>query len=106
MRRRRWREIALWFPGQRTLVAADALGTAQYMRAPGDRLAVHPLLRLTPPRRAFARLDREHVLVGHGPGVHEDAAGALREALATSRRRIPSWIAADARVHGPFARRR
>ena len=58
--RRRWRhEVALWYPEQRTLVCADAVGTAQYYRAPGERLSVSPLLRLTPPRRLLDFLDAE-----------------------------------------------
>jgi hypothetical protein len=68
LQRRWWHEIALWYPEQRTLVCADAVGTAQYYRAPGERLAVSPLLRMTPPRRLLA-LEPEHVLVGHGEGI-------------------------------------
>jgi hypothetical protein len=86
-----WREAGLWWPEQRTLVVADALGTAPYFRGPRERLAVHPLLRLLPPR-SLAELDPLHVLCGHGEGVREDAATALRAALATSRRGIPGWL--------------
>ncbi len=87
-----WREAALWWPEQRTLVVADALGTAPYFLAPGERLGVHPLLRPFPPR-SLARFEPEHVLCGHGEGTHgADAADALREALHYSRRRIPSWL--------------
>ncbi len=93
-RSRWWREIALWWPKRRTLVCADALGTAAYFRTGAERLAVHPLLRLLPPRRLGA-LEAEHVLCGHGAGVHEDAAAAVREALATARRRLPrAWLGA------------
>jgi hypothetical protein len=83
--RRRWREIALWWPERRVLVCADALGTARYFRAPGERLAVHPLLRLMPPRR-LAGLEPERVLVGHGTGVE---GSALRDALRDARLRAP-----------------
>lgn len=31
--RRLWREVALWWPEQRVLVAADALGTLPFFRA-------------------------------------------------------------------------
>ncbi len=48
-RRRRWQEVALWWPERRVLVCADAVGTARYYRAGDERLAVNPLLRLTPP---------------------------------------------------------
>ncbi len=84
-----WREAALWWPEGRVLAVADALGTIGYLRAPGERLGVHPFLRLFPPR-ALAALEPERVLCGHGPGVHgPEATRALREALRTSRRRLP-----------------
>ena len=93
VRRPGWREIALWWPARGVLVVADALGTAGYFLAPGERLAVHPLLRPTPPR-ALAGLEPLHVLVGHGEGVHgPEAAALLDRALRTARRRIPRWIA-------------
>ena len=47
-----WQETALWWPERRVLVTADALGTvAHYFTLGGERLGVHPLLRLTPPRQ-------------------------------------------------------
>ena len=70
-----WREVALWWPEQRVLVVADALGTVAYFRRRGERIGVHPLLRLTPPR-SLRRVYPEHILTGHGEGVHEDAARA------------------------------
>jgi hypothetical protein len=88
-----WKEAALWWPERRTLVVADALGTASYFLAPGETLGVHPLLCLLPPR-SLGRLEPEHVLCGHGEGVHgPDAAAALHEALRSSRRRLPGWLA-------------
>ena len=92
MRRRRWREVALWWPGRRVLVCADALGTVPHFFAlGGERIGVHPLLRLTPPRE-LGRFDAEHVLCGHGEGVHGNAATAVRGALAGSRRRLPRFV--------------
>jgi hypothetical protein len=94
-RRRFWSEVALWWPGRRVLICGDALGTAFYFRAGDERLAVHPLLRLTPPR-SLGRFAPEHVLVGHGEGIHgPEAAAALREALATARRRLPRQLASS-----------
>jgi hypothetical protein len=87
----RWREVSLWWPERRVLVCADALGTGSFFRAPADRIGVHPLLRLIPPRR-LGRYDPLRILVGHGEGVHEAAGEALHEALATARRRIPSLV--------------
>jgi len=85
-----WKEIALWFPDERILVCADALGSVAYFRAKGEPFGVHPLLRLFPPKRALGDLEPEHVLFGHGPGYHgSDAPERLRDALETSRRRLP-----------------
>jgi hypothetical protein len=87
-----WHEAALWFPAERILVCADAVGSAPYFRARGERIGVHPLLRLWPPK-ALARFEPMQLLVGHGEGLAgEVAAKALHAALRTSRRRIPSWV--------------
>ncbi len=91
LRNRFWREVALWWPERRVLVLADALGTLGYMKAGDEPLGVHPLLRLRPPRKALAGLAPEHILFGHGEGLHgSGAAAALESALASARRRIPS----------------
>jgi hypothetical protein len=90
---RGWREVALWWPAERVLVCADALGTARYFRAGRERLGVHPLLRLRPPA---IPVQPEVILCGHGPGIFSAADAALREALSTSRRRIPSQLASAA----------
>jgi hypothetical protein len=88
-----WKEVALWWPEPQVLVCGDALGTVPELRVGGERLALHPLLRPIPPRR-LAGVDPRHVLCGHGEGVHGDeAAAAVREALATARRRLPrAWL--------------
>jgi hypothetical protein len=104
LQRRRWHEVALWLPEHRTLVCAEAVGTAQFYRAPSERLAVHPLLRLTPPRSLLV-VEPEHILVGHGDGVHEDAAAALRDAVQHARSRTLPWLWAVLRAHGPLRRR-
>jgi hypothetical protein len=87
---RGWHEVAA-FVDERVLVVGDALGTARYFCAPGERLGVHPLLRPFPPR-SLGRLSPERVLCGHGAGLHDGAADALSEALRTARRRIPRWV--------------
>src|SRR3954447_26078711 len=92
LRRKRWREVALWWPERRVLVCADALGTVpHYFALGGERLGVHPLLRATPPRQ-LARFDAAHVLCGHGEGVHDQAAAARRAALASARGRLPRLL--------------
>jgi hypothetical protein len=92
-----WKEVAFWDPERRVLVVGDALGTVGYFTAPGERLGVHPLLRLTPPR-SLAGIAPLHVLCGHGAGIHGDeAAVALEEALSNALRGIPRWLASQAR---------
>jgi hypothetical protein len=100
VRNRFWDEVALWFPELRTLLVAEALGTAQFYRAPEERVGVAPLLRLIPPRRLLG-FEPEHLLVSHGEGVHEDVAEAVRDAIGHSRSRIGSWLWAGIRAHGP-----
>jgi hypothetical protein len=89
---RSWKEVALWWPEHSLLACGDAVGTVPELRVGGERLALHPLLRLLPPRR-LGEVEPRHVLCGHGEGVHGDeAAQAVREALATARRRLPrAW---------------
>ena len=85
-----WRELALWWPQERTLVVADALGTLPYFREPDTRLGIHPLLRLAPPRR-LADIEPTRVLCGHGEGIHGDGVpDELRAVLARSRRGLPA----------------
>jgi hypothetical protein len=92
MRRRRWRESALWWPARRTLVLADALATNRFYTAGKAPIGVHLLLRLTPPR-ALTAYEPERILVGHGEGVHgPEASTALREAIDQSRRRLPGVL--------------
>jgi hypothetical protein len=51
-----------------------------------------------PPRRQLGPLQPDVVLCGHGEGVLEDADAGLREALSTSRRRIPGQAASALRA--------
>lgn len=88
-----WQEVALYDPDGGTLYVPEAVGTAEYFRARGERLGVHPMLRLLPPKAAFSGVAPERVLVGHGEGVMSDGASALRDALDGSRRRAPSAYA-------------
>ena len=84
-RARRWREVALWWPERSTLVVAEAVGTNAFY-APRGPAGVHLLLRPAPPREQLDRFRPEHLLVGHGEGLHgADAAAGLQQALATAR---------------------
>ena len=90
-----WHEVAVWVPRPQALICADAVGTAPYFRARDEPLGVHPLLRLKPPR-VLGRYEPQHVLCGHGAGVHGPGTpAALRYALTTARRRLPrAWLEA------------
>jgi hypothetical protein len=93
-RKKHWRETALLWPAARTLVVAEALGTNQFFTSGGEAAGVHLLLRLTPPRAALGRIAPEHLLVGHGRGLHGPAAAeALRHALDHSRKGLPMLLA-------------
>jgi hypothetical protein len=89
IRNRLWNEVVLWCPAERILVVPEAVGTAPYFRAGDERVGIHPMLRLTPPRK-LAGFDPEHLLTGHGTGMHgPETAAALRHGLDGARRRIP-----------------
>jgi len=89
----RWHEIALWFPVDRLVCVAEAVGGAPYFRAPGEGLGPHPLLRLIHPPRRLAGVAAEHVVFGHGAGVHgPDAGSRMADAIRSSRRRAPRWL--------------
>jgi hypothetical protein len=88
---RAWREVALWWAGERALVVAEAIGTAPAF-ALGRRAGVHPMLRLVPPRKQLSRFQPERLLVGHGEAIESGADAALREALARSRSDLPQLV--------------
>ena len=89
-----WHEALLWIPDRRLLVCAETVGTAAFdLARRGDRLGMHPVARLRPPRGAFSGLDPATIAVGHGPPLTDGAAQALERALATGRRQLPlNWV--------------
>jgi hypothetical protein len=90
--RPRWREVALWWHDERALVVTEAIGTLPLFTL-GRRAGVHPVLRLLPPRTQLSPFSPERLFVGHGDAILSDAAPALREALAHSRRDLPKLVA-------------
>jgi uncharacterized protein with NAD-binding domain and iron-sulfur cluster len=89
----RWRERGLWWPDRHALVIAEAIGTSKLFTAGRGPAGVHLFLRGLPPRGALRDFAPEHLLVGHGPGIHgPGAATALRDALARSRRDLPAAV--------------
>jgi glyoxylase-like metal-dependent hydrolase (beta-lactamase superfamily II) len=88
--RRIWHESLLWLPDRRLLVCAETLATADaFLLRADDRLGMHPLARIRPPRRAFAGIDPLVIAVGHGPPLRDGASEALRQTLRTARRSLP-----------------
>lgn len=85
-----WDEAAL-YDGE-TLVVGDLVGTVDYFLAGGERVGVHPMLRISPPK-ALRQFTPERILTGHGEGVMSDGARALEAAVDGARRRAPKvWL--------------
>lgn len=103
-----WREVALWWPERRALVVAETIGTNQVFAVGPGAAGMHPLLRALPPGALRAHRP-DHLLVGHGRPLHgPEAAAALEQAYARSRRdlprfaaRIPGWVRAAVARRGP-----
>lgn len=88
-----WSEVALHDAASGTLLVPEAVGTAPHYLAPGERLGVHPALRLRPPRHALSPLDPDRILLGHGSGVSVRATRTLDDALRNARRNAPRLYA-------------
>jgi hypothetical protein len=84
-----WKETALWWPQRRALVVAETLAGNPMHTGGEQAVGVHFLLRARPPR-SLRHYDPEHLLLGHGHGLHGPAAAAAVEtAYARSRRDLP-----------------
>ena len=85
----KWREKALWWRERGTLVVAEAVGTGPMF---GEPAGIHLFLRLKPPG-VLRDYDPDHLLVGHGPGVHgAEAKPALETAYRRSRIDLPKTV--------------
>jgi hypothetical protein len=81
-----WSESAVWWPEEALLVTGDCLGTASYFHLPEERLGVHPVVRLSPPR-VLATLQPRRIFCGHGESTGDAGPGAsalLDRALRTA----------------------
>lgn len=100
IRNRLWNELALWSVAERALIVPEAVGTAPYFRSGDERIGIHPMLRLLPPR-SLGAYEPQHLLTGHGTGMHgPETAEALRDALDGSRRRLPGALVSIVRPRG------
>ena len=87
-----WREVALWWPERRALVVAELIGTTHIHTLGRGAAGVHPMLRLAAPG-ALRGYEPEHLLVGHGPGIHGAAAPeALSGAYSRARTDLPRLV--------------
>jgi hypothetical protein len=77
-----WNERAIWWPDTGTLVVAELVGTNDYYALGKNQVGVHPMMRATG-KIVGDHLPVQHLLVGHGPSVHEHAAESLVAAYRT-----------------------
>lgn len=101
-----WLERALWWHEHGLLVVAEALGASGvYLARRGERLGVHPALRLLPPR-PLRSLNPRLLLLGHGDPITHDAPESIARAMRMSRRHIPSLIGRSVAIAGSVRRAR
>jgi hypothetical protein len=86
-----WKEVALWWPLERTLIVAEAIGSIPLFTL-GRPAGVHPMLRMTPPRSALGAFAPERLLVGHGAPIESGGAEALSGAISAARADIPRLL--------------
>lgn len=93
IRNRLWNEVALWWPERKALIVPEAVGSSSYFRGGDEAIGIHPMLRLVPPRAQLGGFEPDHLLTGHGTGMHGPAtAAALSDSLALARRRLPKAL--------------
>jgi hypothetical protein len=84
-----WRECLAYRERDGTLYVPDYLSPSPKFTVGDERVGLPTLSRLRPPFDALAGYDPDRILFGHGPGVFENAAGALDDALTGARDRLP-----------------
>ena len=85
----RWQETALWWPERSGLVVAELLGTNRMYTAGRQQVGMHLFLRPFVPG-ALRGIAAEHLLVGHGRGVHgPEVPSYIEAAYAAARRELP-----------------
>ncbi|WP_089309248.1 hypothetical protein [Halorubrum ezzemoulense] len=74
-----WEEAVLWNEERKILLVPETLGTLPSFREDGDAIGIHPAVEESP--QGLAEWDPNHILVGHGASLHEEAKAALTAAL-------------------------
>lgn len=77
------RDTAVWWPEVGALAMGDTVNTASYTIQSGERLAVHPFRRFSPPTELLT-LRPQRIYSGHGKSVTEGATPALDHAVRTA----------------------
>lgn len=91
--RPKWREVGLWWPERKALIVSEALSTTPVLAVADTGIAVHPLLRLTPPGALRRYPEVHHLFTGHGDPIHDPGTGPrIQEALDRSRTDFPRLI--------------
>ena len=83
------REAALYHEGSKTLIVADALGTANHLCGRGEKLGMSPLYRFNPPQKLLD-FEAERVFCGHGEGVMNGASELVEKTVREGRLKTPS----------------
>jgi hypothetical protein len=84
-----WKETALWWPARKALIVAEVVGSNDYYTGGVGLVGMHPVLRPLPPG-GVRGYEPEHLLMGHGAGVHgPDTAAELERAHARARHDLP-----------------
>jgi hypothetical protein len=84
-----WKETALWWPRRSALVVAEVLGTNRMYTGGVQPVGMHLFLRPLPPG-SLRGMRPQHLLVGHGPGVHgPEVPGDIEAAYARTRSGLP-----------------
>jgi len=93
---RAWTETVAYRERDGTLYVPDVLSSGAAFTVGDERLGLNVLARLSPPREAFADIDPDRVLLGHGAGVFGDASAAVDDILTNARRRCPHTLVSTA----------
>lgn len=92
-----WHEAVAYRESDGTLCVPDVLTTLPGSTVGSERIALSIVHRFRPPHSVFTKYDPERILVGHGTGIFENAAGELENAISYARRRLPRALLS----HGP-----
>lgn len=90
-----WREGIAYREHDGTLYVPDVLGSAPVFTVGDERVGVYLLARMFPPRHAFADVQPDRILFGHGAPIMDGAADSLADALSSARRRFPHALATN-----------